>query len=282
MSVSVVIVTHNRPNDCIEAVQSVLQQTYKPLDIIVIDDASTIPLAIPSGDFSNVRLVRCQKELGLAGARSLGSRLAMGSIVAFIDDDAIANRHWVQELVRTFKKGADVVGGTSIPIYFSKIPKWWDDQILGVFVGVRNDVLQVIFGCNFAARKEVLERLGYFDYRLGRVRGKQLSGEDTLFLLKAFQKNYKVYFNNKAIIYHKVRPKRLTIGYLIKRAWYGGASWKQMFGPDPRKLKRYAFGHIQLVRKRDRIRSKFSARIMMLVLRVIQILGYLLSSPLLT
>jgi len=255
-----------------------MRQNVKPFEVIVIEDASSNNLPIIE-DLSSIKILRSQRELGLGQARSLGSRLAKGSIIAFLDDDAIADEQWLQEIIEAFKGEVDIVGGLTTPLYLSSIPWWWDDKVLGFLVGVRNDCLTdnpltQVFGCNFAVKKKVLEDLGYFHPKLGRYKGKQFGGEDTLLLLRASQEGFKLYFNKKSVIYHKVSPERLTLRYLLKRAWYSGASWRLIFGLSLNRLMDY----MTLVRagRKKKAQSKWSAKITLFTLRFIQMLGYML------
>lgn len=70
-SVSVVIVTYNRPLSCRKAVNSLLSQSILPCEIIVIDDASSKPF-----EFNHplVKVFRNQFELGLSASRNFGSK----------------------------------------------------------------------------------------------------------------------------------------------------------------------------------------------------------------
>jgi glycosyltransferase involved in cell wall biosynthesis len=87
--VSVVIPTHNRASLVGRAIGSVLAQTQRDLEVLVIDDRSTdrteeIVMAIPD---RRVRYLRTPARLGAAEARNLGIRHADGRFVAFLDDD---------------------------------------------------------------------------------------------------------------------------------------------------------------------------------------------------
>ncbi len=82
--VSVVIPTRNRPDFLRESVDSVIGQTCRPLEILVVDDGS-VPAAVIPGD-SGVTLIR-QTHQGVSAARNAGIRAARGGLIAFLDDD---------------------------------------------------------------------------------------------------------------------------------------------------------------------------------------------------
>lgn len=82
---SVVIPTHNRPDQLVEAVESVLTQTVQDFEIIIVDDGSVVPVG--NFDDPRVQVVRRDQSGGPAMARNEGVALARGRYLAFLDDD---------------------------------------------------------------------------------------------------------------------------------------------------------------------------------------------------
>lgn len=87
--VSVVLPTHNRAPLLARAIRSVLAQTYREFELLVIDDASTdaTPDVVRSFGDPRVRYLRLDPNRRVAGARNAGIREAAGDVVAFLDDD---------------------------------------------------------------------------------------------------------------------------------------------------------------------------------------------------
>lgn len=87
--VSVVIPTYNRASLVQRAIESVRQQTYENLEIIVVDDSSTdeTPEVVPTIDDPRVEYVRHETNRHGAAARNTGVKYASGEYVAFLDDD---------------------------------------------------------------------------------------------------------------------------------------------------------------------------------------------------
>lgn len=86
--VSVVITTHNRSSLLKQAVESVLRQTYKNIEIIVVDDCSTDNTKEVVGHLhGNVKYVCHEKNKGGVASRMTGARIAQGKYTAFLDDD---------------------------------------------------------------------------------------------------------------------------------------------------------------------------------------------------
>lgn len=88
-TVSVVIATYNRPEQCKRAIDSVLAQTQPPLEVIVVDDCSTPPF-----HDDRVRVLRTSQNTKAAFGwaspgyvRTIGLRETRGDYVAFLDDD---------------------------------------------------------------------------------------------------------------------------------------------------------------------------------------------------
>jgi GT2 family glycosyltransferase len=86
--VSVVLPTYNRAYSLGEAIESVLTQTYRPLEIIVVDDGSTDNTAeiVAQYDSSMVRYIT-QGNAGVAAARNHGFAVARGEFISLIDSD---------------------------------------------------------------------------------------------------------------------------------------------------------------------------------------------------
>lgn len=91
--VSVIIPVHGRFEGSQRAIDSVLAQEYRPIEIIIVDDASPTPFSpMIRNDSDDVRVksVRLGKNMGPGGAREAGRKLATGSFVAYLDSDD----HW--------------------------------------------------------------------------------------------------------------------------------------------------------------------------------------------
>lgn len=89
MLVSVVIPTYNRATTISRAIQSVLDQTYRDLEVIVVDDGSTDSTQeILRGFDGRIKVIR-QANAGPSSARNCGIKAARGDIVAFLDSDDV-------------------------------------------------------------------------------------------------------------------------------------------------------------------------------------------------
>ncbi len=92
-SVSVVIRTYNRARHTAIAIRSVLDQTIRPAEVIVVDDASTDETAdvmeVLAHENPLIKLVRLDHNRGMAGAQEVGVGAAAGDFIAFLDSDDV-------------------------------------------------------------------------------------------------------------------------------------------------------------------------------------------------
>src|SRR5206468_9050646 len=98
--ISVVVCSYNgarRIRDCLEGVCGL---EYPRFEAIVVDDGSTDRTAEIAREFP-ARVIRTAQR-GLSHARNVGLRAAAGDIVAYIDDDARPDPHWLTYLACTF------------------------------------------------------------------------------------------------------------------------------------------------------------------------------------
>jgi glycosyltransferase involved in cell wall biosynthesis len=100
--VTVVIPTYNRPNFLRGAIETVISQNYRPIEIIVVDDGSDFQYAddIASDFDKDITIVNHGSNKGLSAARNSGINESSGSYIAFLDDD---DRWRVKKLTRQIK-----------------------------------------------------------------------------------------------------------------------------------------------------------------------------------
>ncbi|WP_262176621.1 glycosyltransferase [Haloarcula laminariae] len=90
--VTAVVTTYDRPDNLREAVESVREQTYDPVELVVVDDHSPTPARdvladVDLGSLAAHRVVRHERNRGANAARNTGIDAARGEYVAFLDDD---------------------------------------------------------------------------------------------------------------------------------------------------------------------------------------------------
>jgi glycosyltransferase involved in cell wall biosynthesis len=112
--VSVVLPTYDRPRRLREAVDSVTDQTYGPIELVVVDDASPTPAreVLPDTLNRDVRLRHvCHTEnRGANAARNTGIKAATGELVSFLDDDDRMAPEKLERQVRVYQDADPAVG----------------------------------------------------------------------------------------------------------------------------------------------------------------------------
>lgn len=113
--VTVVVPTYNRACQLIVALRSILAQSYRELEIVVVDDCSTDDTreAVNSFGESRIRYIRHSKRRNGAAARNTGIRNARGDYVAFLDsDDRWLPDHLIRKIQLLQETGAKGVFGS--------------------------------------------------------------------------------------------------------------------------------------------------------------------------
>lgn len=119
--VSVIIPTYGRPEFLSDAVRSVVDQTYAPIELIVVDDCSPDPIepiiaAIDTTGLSRTEVIRHETNRGANAARTTGIEAATGDIIAFLDDDDRWEPSIVQRYVDAFESGGPSIGVVTVGV----------------------------------------------------------------------------------------------------------------------------------------------------------------------
>lgn len=237
MKVSVVICTYGeeRISDLRDAVNSILTQIHSNYEILIVADNDERLLSFLSKSFSleTVKTIVCE-EKGLSNARNLGVRHSTGDIVAFLDDDAVADERWLSHLVENYGDDPQVagVGGIIKSTWEGNRPNWFPkelDWIVGcTYKGhpEERNIVRNVIGCNMSFRRELFDKVGLFESSIGRVGKRLLAGEEMEFCVRisrAFPQA-KIIYDPSAIIHHKVHKNRQSFRYMLRRAYNEGIS----------------------------------------------------------
>lgn len=233
VSVVVSVYSKDRLGCLLECLDSLKKQSVKPFEVIVVlDPVRDLVEFYRSRLDCDVKVV-VSNGFGLSNARNAGVKNARGDIVAFIDDDAVADKDWLLNLLESYKDSKVVgVGGLIKPLWEGSRPKWFPHELYWI-VGcsykglpeykavVRNPI-----GCNMSFKRIAFEKVGYFRSDVGRFGRKLLAGEEAEFSMRVLEKipDSKIIYEPSAVVYHRVNKKRLNLKYLWKRAFYEGLS----------------------------------------------------------
>lgn len=237
--VSVILCAHrtDRYKDLLDAINSLKYQSFRNYEIVlVIDGNRTLYEKIYiCKDDEKLHIILNDENIGLSESRNRGIEGSKGNIIAFFDDDAVAEEDWIKELVRMYEeRDALAVGGRIIPLWVTREPRCLPQEYYWLIGATHKGFPQVsevrnTFGSNLSFRADVLRELGGFRSEMG-VKGKgQLQGEETEICERMRSRFGKgVHYNQNAVVYHKVFPERLRPIFLMKRAFWQGYSKRAM------------------------------------------------------
>jgi len=181
MKISAIVCAYNEAVFLPACLHSLFSQSRPPDEVIVVNNASSDRTAHVAAAIPGVRVVD-EPSKGLVVARETGRRAATGDILAYVDADCRAPFHWLERVERRFKKHPALVAVTGPYRFYD-----WDflgrvilrsyDAVVAppthVLVHYFMGAGAILYGGNFAVRKDSLERIGGFD------RSIEFHGEDT-------------------------------------------------------------------------------------------------------
>jgi GT2 family glycosyltransferase len=215
-SVSVVVSSHNGASTIRDCCEGLLKLEYSNYEAIVVDDGSTDRTADIASEYG-FQVIR-SKHAGLSNARNIGLQAATGEIVAYIDDDAYPDPHWLNYLVATFLSTQYAgIGGPNLSPTNDGSFAQCVDQSPGnpTHVLLTDEEAEHLPGCNMAFRKSALEAIGGFDPQFW------VAGDDVDLCWRLRQEGYSLGFNPAAVVWHHRRNS--LPAYWKQQVQYGKA-----------------------------------------------------------
>ncbi|MDP8235789.1 MAG: glycosyltransferase [Candidatus Erginobacter occultus] len=203
--ITVGIVTRNRREKLGKAIQSVYEQEFPNLEILVVDNASDDGTSeMLAREYPVIRLLRLEENRGCPGGRNFLYRHARGEIIVNLDDDGLLGEGALSRLVETFfsDPAIGVVAGRLLDLE-SSIPKNLPDQ--GWETG--------IFWAGVSAfRRKMLEEIGFFPEDFFFFK------EEEFLSLKALDAGWRIVYHPGFIVRHP--PIRHRAGEDTRRDYY--------------------------------------------------------------
>jgi glycosyltransferase involved in cell wall biosynthesis len=216
---SVIVCTRDRPTSLRRTLHSLLEGDYRNYEIVVVDNAPEKPATRDVvADLGGIVRYSAEPLPGLSRARNRGVREARGEVLAFIDDDVIADRGWLRNVVLGFTRGANVgcVTGfvpaaeldTPAQAFFDLKVQWAASTERRLYDLAANRVehplypyIPGIFGAFTAISSSAAERVGSFDPALGAGSPAQ-GGEDLDYLLRVILAGCAISHEPAALAWH--------------------------------------------------------------------------------
>lgn len=260
--ISIIVAVYNTEKYLRKCIDSILSQTYKDTEIILIDDGSTDKSGTICDEYakmdSRVKVFH-QENKGVAAARQKGLDISSGDYIIHCDSDDWIDSCMLKELIQyAFNKTADIVW-SDFYIESNKGTSYVSQNI-----SIHNDINSLIESlanaqimgtlCNFLIKKDLIGNIK-FDIN-------QKCCEDLIFLLTVLMNNktakiahinkaYYHYFQNETSILHSLNPKKSLeiysytinkleeLGVINKKDKNGGYFYKRIVIGSLFKLKKY-------------------------------------------
>jgi GT2 family glycosyltransferase len=206
--ISVLLCTRNRPDKLHRAVESILGNSLRDFELIVVDQSTNKETRAKIGAFRDPRLVYIHSQsVGLSRSRNIAIRAARSEIVVFTDDDCICDRNWLASIVAEYERDPSVMGvfgrvlahGEAGPGQFCPcLIEALERRIVDI-----PTVPQRALGAgnNMSFRKDVFRRVGLFIESLGAGTPMK-AGEDTELVYRALRQRLKFVYAPDPLVYH--------------------------------------------------------------------------------
>ena len=241
-SFTLIICTYNRCQNLKVTFESLIKQECdwdSVAEIIVVDNNSkdgTAKLIDSYASSFKTKLIHLKElQQGKSYALNLAIKESQGDVLAFTDDDVILDAHWLDEIIRFFNTNeVDVLGGRVLPEYPSQTPQWVKDNQYNLrgpivsydlgedIIAYHSGKITDFIGANVIYRKNVFDKVGLYNTDLGVGRG--TLSEDTEMFARAVKAGERIFYNGKALVWHPVVLKRLTLSYIAKWNYQHGKS----------------------------------------------------------
>ena len=233
--VSIIVCTFNRCGSLADTLASLAALDVPEeiaWEVVVVDNNSTDGTREVVARFSRDAAVRTrylfEPRQGLSHARNCGVAASDAEYVLFTDDDVLVDPGWLRYTVAALvNRHADCAGGKVLPLWRGNRPKWLSNALLNVLAMLdygdeplkldRGTDDRILYGANFAFRREKLLATGAFNPDLGR-KGSVGAGEDQEIQKKLRCRGGRIVYEPRSVVYHKIDPERLHKPYF--RRWY--------------------------------------------------------------
>ena len=241
--ISIAVCTYNRSDVLPKCLESLVDQTVdsKLFEVLIIDNHSTDDTKKIATDFCekyvNFKYIFEEKQ-GLSHARNRAIAEAEGEYLAYIDDDAIADKDWIKKIESVIQNNKDITafGGPIYPWYNKEKPKWFKDEFATHSYGKQHFQLNEqncpfgLSGSNMIFKKELLNKYNGFPAEYGMTGDKIAFGEESCLFNKMLKNNENIQYFPEIFVSHLVSEKSYSLKEAFKRSVQNGKAIAQIRG----------------------------------------------------
>lgn len=264
ISVVICVFTEQRWDDILAAVTSIREQRYPAHEIIVSVDHNPDLFERLKQVLPDVIVIENAEGRGLSGGKNTGAARAGGDVVAYLDDDAVADAGWLETFALAYQDPAVMgVGGRTLSMWpgapssrellehpssvtallaglplaeAGGRPRWFPEEfdwtVGGTYRGMVAGRVRNVLGGNASFRREVFDLAGGFHTGIGRSHQKNsekhrpLGCEETEFCIRLRQRHPQtvLLYDDRAVIWHRVPDIRARLRYFRQRCYAEGLS----------------------------------------------------------
>jgi glycosyltransferase involved in cell wall biosynthesis len=224
--VSVVVPTFDRADLVERCLEALAEQTYAPLEVVVVDDCSSDDTPRVLAEFAaahpdmNLRSLRNERQQGANPSRNRGIEASGGDLIAFEDDDCIAEPDWIEHLVDGFVN--DRVGAVTGLVEDPTPRNIYDLAFRGTHRVYGKVHATRLVACNMCVRRDLLE--GALDEDRAEVSADNTvsgRGDEEGLVIKLRREGWEMRVAPRARVLHLHYYTRRSF---FRQAWRGGRS----------------------------------------------------------
>jgi len=222
-----------------EAVESALAQTHEPIEVVLVIDGNpeVYEHAVEDfGDDDGVVIHDNDENRGISYSRTKGAELATGEIVAFIDDDGVAEPDWIAKHVETYEEtDAVAVAGYVAPNWQTEKPDFFPEEFYWLVgcteLGFAADGEEIRngYGSNVSYRRDVFLDVGGYDVNTGRKGDRHIQAHEAPVGIRIREEyGQGVVYVEDAVVHHTLFDYRGEFRWLVFRSFWQGFSKRVM------------------------------------------------------
>jgi GT2 family glycosyltransferase len=212
------------------------KQTFAPEEIVVVVDHNPAMFDRIKRELPGVTVLQNEYAQGVSGNRNTGAFYAKTPLIAFLDDDIIAEPDWLERQIEPFADPEVIgTGGFIQPAWEGPAPRWMPGEFLwavgGSYTGMPTETAPIrnVWSANMIVRRDVFVAAGGFRVGFGKL-GDRNRPEDTdlcLRMSEVSENGHWVYVPS-AVIQHEVPAERASFKFFVKRCYAEGRGKVQM------------------------------------------------------
>jgi GT2 family glycosyltransferase len=236
-AVSIVIPTYRDDRWALltRSVAAARSQTYPVAEIVVVVDHTPGLYRRARRDLSGVTVLENLYEQGVSGNRNTGAFHTHTPLIAFLDDDTVADPDWLGRLVAPFAD-QDVIGtgGAINPAWERRRPRWLPDEFLwavgGSYAGMPTATAPVrnVWSASMMVRRERFMAVGGFRTGFGKLGARNRPEDTELCLRMSAAGGGRWMYVPDAMVRHEVPAVRSSFGFFLRRCYAEGRGKVQM------------------------------------------------------